>query len=250
MTVITPDWPAPDNIVALTSTRIGGVSGPPYDSFNVAAHVDDDPAKVEANRQRLFKYCQGIEQIQWLNQTHSATVVNAGDAVCPDADASFTPLPAIACAVMTADCLPLIACDQQGRQIAAIHAGWRGLAGGVIDATMAKFTVPSSEIMVWLGPAISQANFEVGEDVRQQFLQAFNNSDQAAVLQAFRENSHRPGFYFADLYQLARIRLNNLGISAIYGGDFCTYKDSDRFYSYRRDGQTGRMVTLIYKRPD
>jgi len=240
---IVPDWPAPDNIAALTTTRIGGVSSAPFNSFNVAAHVDDDLQTVETNRQWLLDHCEGLEQIQWLNQIHSNRVANAGQECCPDADACFTAQPAIACAVMTADCLPLIICDKQGEEIAAAHAGWRGLAGGVIDNTVAQFTAEKSDLLVWLGPAISQVNFEVGAEVRQQFLEAFGVQAQ----QAFKANRYRDGHYFADLYQLARIRLKALGISHIYGGDFCSYDDSEQFYSYRRDGQTGRMVTLIYK---
>ncbi len=245
---ITPDWPAPDNIVALTTTRSGGVSSAPFDSFNVAAHVADDLASVEANRQALLNHCQGLNQIQWLNQIHSATVVTAGETVCPDADASMTHQSGLACAVMTADCLPLIICDKRGEQIAAAHAGWRGLAGGVIDNTIAKFTGQKSDLMVWLGPAISQANFEVGDEVRQQFLKAFDDNDQDEVSQAFQASVNRAGHYFADLYQLARLRLKSLGVSNIYGGNLCSFADRQRFYSYRRDGQTGRMVTLIYKR--
>lgn len=245
--VITPDWPAPDNIVALTTTRICGVSLAPFDGFNVAAHVNDNAASVEANRQALLNYCEGLQKVQWLNQIHSANVVTAGAESCPDADASITTEPALACAVMTADCLPLIVCDKHGHQVAAAHAGWRGLASGVIDNTVAQFSASESELMVWLGPAISQANFEVGEEILQQFLAAFETKDQDKVHQAFQPNIHREGHYFADLYQLARIRFNALGITNIYGGNFCSFDDSQRFYSYRRDGQTGRMVTLIYK---
>ena len=247
--LITPDWPAPDNIVALTTTRIGGVSSAPFNRFNVASHVDDKAVSVEANRQTLLNHCEGLHKIQWLNQIHSAKVIMAGAETCPDADASMTAEPALACAVMTADCLPLLVCDKYGYQVAAAHAGWRGLAGGVIDNTVAAFSAAGNELMVWLGPAISQANFEVGEEVLQQFLAAFETKDQDKVYRAFQPNRQHEGHYFADLYQLARIRLNALGIANIYGGNLCCFEDSQRFYSYRRDGQTGRMATLIYKRP-
>ena len=246
--LIQPKWPAPNNIVAFSSCRIGGVSESPYAELNLADHVGDSAVHVAENRQLLEQQCEGLEGIQWLSQVHGTRVHNLTAAICerpPEADACYSRQTALACAVMTADCLPLLFCDEAGEQIAAVHAGWRGLATGVLEATMQHFSCEPRNIMVWLGPAIGARQFEVGVEVRDAFLVAGGGR---AVEQAFVESTHRPGYYFADLYQLARLRLQRLGVNAIYGGDYCTYSDPSRFFSYRRDGVTGRMVTLIYKR--
>ena len=248
---IQPQWPAPSHIVALTSCRQGGASLPPFDSFNLAQHVNDDSAKVSINRQYLLEHCSGLQRIQWLEQVHGTDVITAqGDEVVT-ADASFTRQQGLACAVMTADCLPVLFCDQAGQQVAAAHAGWRSLVGGVLENTVKSFTVPASELFVWLGPAISQPYFEVGPEVRAAFLAAdvvaVGSENHAAIETAFIENPDRPQHFFADLYQLARCRLQAAGVQYIYGGDHCSFREASDFYSYRRDGVTGRMVSLIYR---
>jgi YfiH family protein len=249
-----PQWPAPKNVVALTTTRLEpGIDEGNTDTFsrfNIADHVGDDGQAVQINRQRLLQSCEGLRHIAWLQQTHSTTLIEAGNAISHDADGSFTTSSGVACAVMTADCLPLLICDTHGHQVAAVHAGWRGLAAGIIEKTMATFDTPAAHLMVWLGPAISQRHFEVGDDVRREFITAAAKSSKVIrdqVSRAFQPSEHRLGFYFADIYQLARIRLQALGVTKIYGGGLCSYGDSERFFSYRRDGVCGRMVSLIYK---
>lgn len=241
------DWPAAEHIIAFTTYREGGVSLPPFDSFNMGDHVGDQPTAVQLNRRRLLNHCQGLETIQWLQQLHGTAVATAGEQQLPAADACFTRDAGIACAVMTADCLPILLCDRHGDQIAAVHAGWRGLVAGVIENTIASFDA-RSELMAWLGPAISQPHFEVGVEVRQKFLATATAAEQNRTALAFVANADRPGFYFADLYQLARLRLQQLGVNEIYGGNTCSYTNEDRFFSYRRDGECGRMVSVIYKK--
>lgn len=242
---IQPQWPAPDNIIAFTSCRQGGVSGSPFDQFNLAQHVGDDRNKVVANRQWLQQHCQGLQQIQWLNQVHGVDVIDAVGDEELTADACFTQQCGLACAVMTADCLPVLFCDQAGQQVAAAHAGWRGLFAGVLENTVMSFAVPRDQLLVWLGPAISQPNFEVGAEVRTQFLAAA--ADTEVMAQAFITNKNNPQRYLADLYQLARHRLQVMGVKHIYGGDYCSYNDNNLFYSYRRESVTGRMASLIYR---
>ncbi|WP_235015475.1 peptidoglycan editing factor PgeF [Oceanicoccus sp. KOV_DT_Chl] len=221
------------------------MSAPPFDQFNLARHVGDKSSLVAANRKKLLQHCGGLEQIQWLNQVHGIDVVIAAVDGDKTADASFTRQAGLACAVMTADCLPVLFCDTSGQQVAAAHAGWRGLVAGVLEETLATFTQSREHILAWLGPAIGPQHFEVGAEVRAQFL------DAAAMLslaeQAFTVNPDKSNHYYADLYQLARLRLEAAGMKHIYGGQYCSYKDQQQFYSYRRDGATGRMATLIYK---
>jgi YfiH family protein len=247
---VAPQWPAPSNIVAFTSCRLGGFSAAPYDEFNLGLHVGDDPESVRRNRQQLLSACQGLQGVQWLQQVHgSATVYADGSVTQPLADAAYTDQPGIACAVMTADCLPLLLCDKQGQQVAAIHAGWRGLAAGVIESAVDCFEAAPGQLLAWLGPAISQEYFEVGEEVREQFLSKASAADKPAVEAMFVASAQGSGHFLADLYGLAKIRLSALGISAIYGGNTCCYKDARRFFSYRREAVTGRMVSIIYKNP-
>ncbi len=252
--LIKPDWPAPDNIVAFSTCRTGGISTDAYDCFNVAFHVNDNPAHVAENRQRLLRQCDGLEAIQWLKQVHGNDVICCDDLAAnsvsdqsPVADACYSQKVGVACAVMTADCLPVLFCDTQGQQVAAAHAGWRGLAAGVLENTVQQLGIEPANIMAWLGPAISQAHFEVGPEVRQVFLGSVMPDQQAKLNRTFKPGSARNNHYFFDLYQAARLRLHNIGVTNIYGGDFCTYQDSQRFYSYRRDGETGRMATVIYR---
>jgi len=250
MRVIRPDWPAPANIVAFSTTRQDGYSKGVYRGLNVARHVGDDSAVVLQNRQSLARELPAGTSIQWLTQEHGVNVVLAGDtAEAPAADASWASESAVACAVMTADCLPVLFCSEKGEKVAAAHAGWRGLAQGVLEACVAAMETDTGGVMAWLGPAIGPKSFEVGGEVREQFLSASAPGQHNAVFQCFKELTGRPGFYLADLYGLARIRLHAAGISRVYGGGLCTYTDANRFYSYRRDGETGRMATLIAKTP-
>ncbi len=236
---ITPDWPAPKRVRACATTRRGGVSGGPYDSLNLGDHVGDTPAAVAENRNRLVAALELPAPPLWLNQVHGCRVVEAAkvQSGC-DADASVSRAPGRVCAVMSADCLPLLLCDRAGSCVAAVHAGWRGLADGVVEAALEQMQRPASEILAWLGPAIGPDHFVVGEDVRRQFL--MHNSQAEA---AFHPAGER---WLADIYALARQRLRNSGVSAIFGGGECTFRDRERYFSYRRDGTTGRMASLIW----
>lgn len=241
---IVPDWPAPANVRALQTTRNGGFSVAPCDSLNLGSHVGDDPVAVEKNR-HLLNTLVPSEPV-WLEQVHGTNVVMAETAGClPRADACVSRSNNAVCAVMTADCLPVLLCNTAGSVVAAAHAGWRGLADGVIEAAVGAMEVPGAELMAWLGPAIGPQAFEVGAEVRD----ALIGNDPAAVA-AFiplpmTENGGQK--YLANLYRLARQRLAALGVAQVYGGDFCTYAEKERFFSYRRDGRTGRMATLIWK---
>lgn len=233
-----PDWPAPANVRACVSSRAGGVSQAPFDSFNLGDHVGDEPAAVAENRRRL-EQAQGCRPA-WLSQVHGIEVVEADPSRVATADASWSATPGIACAVLTADCLPALFCDRAGTRVAAAHAGWRGLAGGVLEATLDKLAVPAAEVLVWLGPAIGPQAFEVGPEVREAFM-----ADQAEAAAAFVP-SVNAGRYMADIYQLARIRLAARGVTAVYGGGLCTFSDAERFYSYRRNPRTGRQASLVW----
>lgn len=237
-----PNWPAPNHVRAYATTRLGGHSVASYNSFNLSYEVGDDPAAVTANRNYLTNTLDLPTTPLWLRQKHGPVVVSADAdyAVPPEADASFATRVNRVCLVATADCLPLLVCNKIGSQVAAIHAGWRGLAAGIIEQTLQHFSVPSTQLFVWLGPAIGPGVFEVGEEVRQTYIQHY--ADDATFFQASSQ-----GKWLADLYGLARRRLNTLGITDIYGGGHCTYSENDRFFSYRRDGQySGRMVSLIW----
>ncbi len=235
---IIPDWPAPPNIRALQTTRQGGVSIAPYDSLNLGSHAGDDPLAVARNRISLNMLLPS--EPVWLEQAHGTLVADADHAAClPQADACVARHRATVCAVMTADCLPVLLCDAQGSVVGAAHAGWKGLAAGVIEATVQAMGVVPQNLMAWLGPAISQEAFEVGDEVRAAFLAV-----QPQAASAFIPG--QPGKWFADIYALARLRLNALGIMQIYGGDRCTYREREQFFSYRRDGSTGRMGTFIW----
>jgi polyphenol oxidase len=239
--LVIPDWPAPAQVKALQTTRLGGVSVAPYDSLNLGDHVGDAPLAVAHNR-ILLNTLLPSEPV-WLEQMHGTIVANADMADClPQADACIARHRAAVCVVMTADCVPVLLCDKQGSVVGAAHAGWKGLAAGVIEATVQAMNVAPQNLMAWLGPAISQDAFEVGDDVRAVFIAA-----QPQALAAFIPGQN--GKWLADLYSLARLRLNALGVTQIYGGDYCTYRDSERFFSYRRDGVTGRMGTFIWLSP-
>ncbi|MEH6355020.1 MAG: peptidoglycan editing factor PgeF [Marinobacter sp.] len=242
--LIAPVWPAPASVQAFNSTRQGGVSAAPWDQLNLGDHVNDHPRHVAANRQRLADHL-GLpaQRFAWLNQVHGTVVVEVTAqnlSQLPPADASYTREPGTVCAILTADCLPVILCDRQGTIVGAAHAGWRSLCGGVLENLITAMGEPAENLMAWLGPAIGTDQFEVGPEVRQAFI---NHSPQASS--AFASQGARPGRYMADIYQLAKQRLQQAGVSSIDGGGLCTVSDSQRFYSYRRDGQTGRMATLI-----
>ncbi len=288
---LTPNWPAPANVHAATTLRTGGVSCGAYASLNPAMHVGDDPHLVKQNRQLIKQWLNLPSDPVWLDQIHSNRVVLAspplakggrGDLDFQQADASYTAESGVVCAVLTADCLPLLVCKVDGSQVAAIHAGWRGLLAGVIGNTIAAMQIPldppfakgeadplcntdlnlnpvlkeevnqsdfnpplckrgaRGDFLVWLGPAIGSDCFEVGAEVRDAFLEK-----SPAFASAFKR--HGNGKWLADIYQLARVELAMRGIDKIYGGGFCTVTEQERFYSYRRDKQAGRMATLIWR---
>lgn len=237
--LIIPNWPAPPNVRAMQTTRQGGVSAAPYDTLNLADHVGDEPLTVARNR-TLLNHLVPSEPV-WLVQKHGTEIVNADQTSCfPQGDACIARHRDAVCVVMTADCLPVLLCDTQGSVVGAVHAGWKSLLAGIIETTVQAMEVEPQNLMAWLGPAISQEAFEVGKEVHDFFVAADPHAESA-----FIQGQH--GKWFADLYALARLRLNSLGITQIYGGDHCTYRESDKFFSYRRDGVTGRMGTFIWR---
>jgi polyphenol oxidase len=242
---IEPDWPAPPGVRALSTTRSGGVSTGAYASLNLGGHVGDDPSCVERNRGLLRERLRLPAEPHWLKQIHGCAVADTGTALrsC-EADAAVASNPGEVCAVMTADCLPLLLCDRAGTRVAAVHAGWRGLANGVVEAAVARLSIPPGDILCWLGPAIGPNAFEIGAEVRARFLELGGEHAEAA----FRPS--RSGKWLANLYVLASERLRALGVEQIWGGGLCTYSDPTRFFSYRRDGVTGRMASLIWIEPD
>ena len=241
--MIAPDWPAPPNVHALMTTREGGASTGPWKSFNLGDHVGDDPLQVATNRACLRAQLPG--EPAWLRQVHSARVVELGPGfdAHPEADASFTREAGRVAVVLTADCLPVLFCDRAGSIVAAAHAGWRGLADGILEATVTAMQVDTAELLVWLGVAIGPEAFEVGDDVRRAFVE--RDPDAAAAFVPHPGGGE--GKWLADIYQLARIRLRNVGVTAVYGGGRCTFNERDAFFSYRRDGVTGRMAALVWR---
>ncbi len=238
--VFVPDWPAPANVGSLQTLRGGGCSPAPWESFNLGDHVGDDPLRVAANRASLRALLPADPV--WLQQVHGTAAVDiAKTGKTVEADAAFCHEPGRVCAVMTADCLPVLFCDRAGTVVAAAHAGWRGLLAGVLEACIDTMHVDSGEILAWLGPAIGVQSFEVGAEVRDAFV-----ARDGAASAAFHPQGNDK--WLADLAMLARQRLNSAGVTAIYGGELCTFADSQRFFSYRRDGVTGRMASLIWLR--
>lgn len=246
--LIHADWPAPANIHALVTTRAGGVSASPWDSLNFGTHVSDAVAAVEENRRRLLAALHKIspcETPQWLNQVHGVKVIDAEADMAmriryvPDADAVTTTKKGLPCVVMTADCLPVFFCNRQGDRVAVAHAGWRGLCDGVLEATVKKFAEPA-DVLAWFGPAIGPEKFEVGAEVRA----AFVEKNPEAI--TYFVPSIKAGHWLADIYGLAALRLHKAGVKKISGGGLCTVSDSERFFSYRRDGCTGRMASVIW----
>jgi len=239
---IEPQWPAAPNIRAISTIRKGGVSQPPWESLNLGDHVNDDPRHVAKNR-RSLKHLAGLpHEPQWLTQVHGCDVLDASTphlSLSCEADAIYSNTANTLCAVLTADCLPVLFADSDGREVAAAHAGWRGLASGVLEQTVRRFAAAPERLLAWFGPAIGAASFEVGADVRETFLEWGDECESAFV-------EHGEGHWMADIYQLARLRLRKAGVTAVYGGEYCTYSDAERFYSYRRDGETGRMASIIW----
>jgi len=239
MNWITPNWNAPKQVKAFASTRIGGCSKSPYEGLNLGMHVGDDPILVQSNRDLLQQQTEMPTAPVWLNQTHSTVVLEIAQPTNDvlDADGVITSSPNVVCSAMTADCLPVLITNTQGTQVAAVHAGWRGLAGGIVENALTHF---SNDVMLWLGPAIGPQAFEVGEDVLQAFLDYDSKAEAAFVL------GKQQGKWWANMATLTRLRMAKLGIDQVFDSGLCTYQDPQRFYSYRRDGVTGRQATFIW----
>ncbi len=235
------DWPAPAGVRVISTYRTGGASLAPFDSLNLGDHVGDDRAAVAQNRTRLMREARLPSEPCWLTQVHGVTVTDLDAAPAPAAaDAAFTREAGRVCAILTADCLPVLFAAESGDVVGAAHAGWRGLASGVIEATVGAMRVPPARLLAWLGPSIGPKHFEVGAEVRQAFLER-----DAGAFEAFEPNSR--GRFMADLGLLARRRLQALGVMRIHGGGECTYASVERYFSHRRDGNTGRQATLIWR---
>lgn len=237
-----PDWPAPAQVRAASTLRHGGFSRAPYESLNLGAHVGDAPEDVRANRRALTRALALGREPLWLTQVHGTAVADADAAPGCEADAVVATRPGEVCAVLTADCLPVLFTTVRGDAVAAAHAGWRGLYAGVLERTVERMGAGGADILAWLGPAIGPSAFEVGNEVRE----AFVEKDEGAAA-AFAPS--RPGHWLADLYRLARRRLESVGVMAVYGGGLCTFSEPERFFSYRRDGRTGRMASLVWIEP-
>ena len=253
--VITPDWPAPARVRAASTERRGGASEGPYTSCNLATHVGDEASAVAANRRALAAALGLATEPCWLEQIHGSTVLDLGQergytssserrrgVSPPTADGAVTSRPRQPCAVMTADCLPVLFCDTSGTRVGVAHAGWRGLAAGVLPAAVARMGIEPRAMLVWLGPAIGQAAYEVGEEVRQALMHSVPGAETC-----FEPNA--AGRWQADLCGLARLSLQGAGVNGIYGGGVCTYTESERFFSHRREAPCGRMATLIWLDP-
>jgi hypothetical protein len=237
--LLTPDWPLPAGVRAASTTRLGGVSRGAYGGFNLGDHVGDDARAVAANRAALMQALALPAPPLWLSQVHGVAVAGADDPPGIAADARYADRPGVVCAVLTADCLPLLLCSDDGRQIAAVHCGWRGLAAGIVGRAVARFAATAA-VSAWLGPAIGPAAFEVGAEVRELFVRRDPGAAGCFCAGA-------AGRWLADLYGLARRDLAAAGVRRVHGGDLCTVADRERFYSYRRDGVTGRMASLVWR---
>lgn len=251
---VKPDWPAPAAVEAWVTTRMAGVSDAPWNSLNLGTHVGDSAAHVRSNRQLLRQQLPAGLRLQWLNQVHGTRVakIRQGNSALrrKTADAATVFTTGSAALVMTADCLPVLFCDVNGTVAAAAHAGWRGLLDGVLENTVAALLVPAPSLMAWMGPAIAPCHFQVGDEVRSAFLAHPSAAHSlSAVASAFTPCPGQPGKWMMDIYAVAKLRLLAAGVSQVYGGGLCTVCDSERFFSYRRDGVTGRMASLIYLKP-
>lgn len=232
------NWPAPANVTAGTTFRHSGLSMAPYKSNNLALHVKDNPAHVSANRQQLMDFFRFKKQPEWLEQTHGTHCVIVEESLLREADASITRTPGTILSILTADCLPVLLCNRQGSEVAAIHAGWKGLANGVIENTLNKMLSHKNELLAWIGPAICKSCYSVGQEVRDIFVKRYKFADPVFQLQQDK--------YFFNLALMAEFILNNWGIEAVYQSNACTFEQQDDFYSYRRSQQTGRMASLIW----
>lgn len=244
-----PDWPAPANIRATVTTRIGGISAPPYEMFNLGAHVGDEDYAVHHNRKLLADDIGGATQFQWIRQVHGTDVLVLDNGLvdeCREADAIYTQATDIACGVLTADCLSVFLCDDEGQEIAVAHAGWRGLAGGVLQNTLEQFDADPARVLAWIGPGIGPCHFEVGDDVLDAFL-AMDIAEIDNEVGILFQESEESGKWMCDLWGLAKIILAAQGVKQVYGEPICTCCEFDRFYSFRRDGQTGRFASVIWK---
>ena len=245
--LIWPSWQKPEGIGAISTTRLGGLSPAPWNSLNLGINTGDSLKNIEANRAVLAQPMHDIP-VQWLRQVHGSNgVVLQKDVLMdlPEADFSYTNKKGIACAVLTADCLPILICNVAGTEIAAVHAGWRGLSSGVIASALRQFDSSPSDLMAWIGPSIHQKSFEVGAEV----VQAMSNSESLSSSDVDKfciPHAQVFGKFFLDLVGIARINLSDLGVDKVYGGNLCSYSDPERFFSYRRDGETGRMASLIW----
>ena len=242
-----PDWPSPTSVACAITLRFGGVSKEPFLSNNFATHVGDDYLSVISNRERLQQRLSLPEEPRWLKQVHGNRVIGSSEILKDNcADGSFSEASGEVCVVLTADCVPVLLCNRNGDRVAAIHAGWRGLASNIIKSAVAVFHDPVEEIMAYLGPAIGPTAFEVGSDVLEVFIaRAESECGKEKIRDAFLPCKDR---YLANLYSLTRVKLKASGVEAIYGGDFCTWTDKNRFFSYRRDQTTGRNASLIWLR--
>jgi hypothetical protein len=236
---ITPDWPAPARIKACCTTRRGGVSAGPFDSLNLGMHVGDREADVMQNRRRLRTQLALPGEPEWINQTHGVGVVTLEHDCSRDADAAITREPGRVAVVMTADCLPILLCSRDASEVAALHAGWRGLRAGIIQSTLAAMQSPSTQLLAWIGPGISQACFEVGDEVYAAFVDA--DSTAASCFSA-----NRPGHWLCDLAGIAAALMYELDVAQVVRSPHCSYRDDGLFYSYRREGVTGRMASMIW----
>ena len=238
--VFVPDWPLPPNVRAASTTRAGGCSRAPYGSFNLGDHVGDRPVAVARNRDLLCDALGLAQAPAWLSQVHGTEVAGPAQPPGVAADARYADCSGVVCAVLTADCLPLLLCSDDGQEVAAVHCGWRGLVGGIVGRALAHFRAPAAEISAWLGPAIGPSAFEVGAEVREAFLSAAGGSGECFI-------AGRGDRWLADLAGLARRALTAGGVRRVYGNGACTVTDVERFFSYRRDGVTGRMASLVWR---
>lgn len=244
--IIRPDWIVPPQVFSFVTTRCGGSSSEPFNTFNLADHVGDLAEDVNSNRQLLAGILPSGVSLQWLEQVHGVEVIEAGrDNGVPRADAAVVTSPGQAVGILTADCLPVLFASVDGSWVGAAHAGWRGLANGILEKTLTAAPIKPSAITAWLGPAIGQCHFEIGPEVRDIFLAAANSPEQLKAISRCFSKAAAKDKYYADLYAIARIRLTSAGVKVIGGGGYCTYCDSGRFFSFRRQALTGRMASVI-----
>ena len=235
------EWPAPAHIHAGTSTRLGGCSRPPYDKFNLAGHVGDDNNSVNKNRELLTRYLRLPREPHWLDQSHGNRVIEiVGPSSPRGADAAYSNRPGMICAILTADCVPILVCNREGTEVAAIHAGWRGLCANIIDKTLSCLDSGSDKLIAWIGPHISCENYEVRDDVRDSCIESLSETAAVALHKTGSSSWH------ADLGLMTRLTLEKAGVTDIHASKLCTYRDKEYFYSYRRENNTGRMASLIW----